>query len=419
MFRGKQAEIQDSTAPEVLLVGPADTGKTWAGLWHLHRLAMAYPLVGIIIRKRRVDMDSTVLATFRKLTKGNPHVNPYGGEKPIWYDYTSGARIWIAGIDNPGKSLGSEPDVVYVSQAEELYLNDWETLTSRANGRAGNLPYGQVIGDANPLNTGHWILERAKLGSLQVWNTRHADNPTLYDENGILTASGVQRLESLSKLTGVRRKRLFEGLWATAEGAVFDSFDRDIHVKERADTEMRYWALAMDEGYTHPAVILMVGVDGDGRLHVLREFYERGKLQASVVNAAVEMYSDRIQRGHEVKRDWRPVVVAVDAAAAGLVADLVNSGLPAESCKGRVLDNIAHLQNLLQVAGDGKPRLTVDPKCLNLINEFESFVWKKGKDEPVKEHDDAINALWYFCDWLYADTQYSRVGSARVQIGNY
>lgn len=380
---------------------------------------MVYPLVGIIIRKRRVDMDSTVLATFRKLTRTNPHVMAYGGEKPIWYDYSSGARLWIAGIDNPGKSLGSEPDIVYVSQAEELYLADWETLTSRANGRAGNLPYGQVLGDANPLNTSHWILERAKLGSLQVWNTVHADNPTLYDESGQLTASGVQRLDSLSKLTGVRRKRLYEGLWATAEGVVFDNFSRELHVRTRPDTEMKYWSLAIDEGYTHPAVILLIGIDSDGRLHVLREFYERGKLQAQVVNEAVTLYSDRVQRGHEVKRDWRPVVCAVDAAAAGLVADLINSGLPAESCKGRVLDNIAHVQGLLQVAGDGQPRLSIDPSCINLINEFESFVWKKDRDEPVKENDHAINALWYFCDWLYSDTQYSRIGNQRVKIGNY
>ena len=47
--------------------------------------------------------------------------------------------------------------------------------------------------------------------------------------------------------------------------------------------------------------------------------------------------------------------------------------------------------------------MTVDPSCVNTINEFESYVWKEGKDEPVKEWDHAMDATRYFAHWLYGD----------------
>ncbi len=69
--------------------------------------------------------------------------------------------------------------------------------------------------------------------------------------------------------------------------------------------------------------------------------------------------------------------------------------LPADGYKGRVLDGITAVQGYLAIQGDGRPRLTVDPSCVDTINEFESYVWKPEKDEPVKENDHAMDALRY------------------------
>jgi phage terminase large subunit len=151
----------------------------------------------------------------------------------------------------------------------------------------------------------------------------------------------------------------------------------------------------MDEGYTNPAVILLIGIDGDGRWHLFREYYERGALQSVVVNQAHEWMS--------VHDDVRVTTVAVDESAAGLIADLNNSGVPAQGAKGRVLDGIQAIQDRLKIQPDGKPRLTVDPSCVNAINEFESYTWKitnagMSKDEPNKENDHALDAIRYLND---------------------
>ena len=60
-----------------------------------------------------------------------------------------------------------------------------------------------------------------------------------------------------------------------------------------------------------------------------------------------------------------------------------------------MLDGITQVQGLLRVRDDGRPRLTVDPGCIDTINEFESYSWKPEKDEPVKENDHAMDALRY------------------------
>ena len=120
-------------------------------------------------------------------------------------------------------------------------------------------------------------------------------------------------------------------------------------------------------------------------MHILEEFYKRGVLQAAVV--------EQDKAWNEI---YQPYTIAVDAAAAGLIADLQDAGLPAEGAKGRVLDGITQVQKRLRVMGDGKPRLTVDPGCIETINEFESYAWKPEKDEPQKENDHAMDALRYF-----------------------
>ena len=369
---------------EYIATGGAETGKTLAACWKMHILSLKYAgLNGAIIRKTQKSLYGSVLQTWERVIKGAP-VKTFGGEKPEKYIYDNGSVIWVGGMDNADKVLSSERDFFYVNQAEELTLDDWEKMTTRTTGRGAIMPYTMTFGDCNPAGSKHWIRTRPNLRLIQ---TTHRDNPTIYNADGTLTEHGKRSMATLQALSGVRRKRLYEGIWATAEGAVYDMFDASVHVKERAASEFQSFGLAMDAGYTHPAVILLIGIDSDGRWHILREFYERGKLQEDIVKTAREWYIE-MSCG----------MVAVDEAAAGLIADLRNNGIPAQGAKGRVFGGITAVQDRLKIQGDGLPRLTVDPACVNTVNEFESYVWKPEKDEPVKENDHAMDAVRYFQD---------------------
>ncbi len=392
-LRGDCRAMFASTEHECIIAGPADTGKTYVCCLKAHVICARIPdTQGAIVRKTYNALAGSVLQTFARVIAGQG-VRIFGGETPSRFLYPNGSVIWAVGMDNPGRVLSTERDFFYVNQSEELMLDDWETLATRCSGRAAVVAHPQLFGDCNPRGSKHWIRERARQGRLRLLVARHTDNPTLYDEQGNPTEDGRKRLLVLENMTGMRRKRLFEGIWATDEGAVYEMFDVNVHRLVRKREAMKRWLLAMDEGFNNPAVILVVGEDSDGRWHVFKEFYQRGVLQSEVVATA-----DALSKEFSIANV--PPLVAVDAAAAELIASLVSAGLRAQGGKGRVLDGIQAIQNRLKVQGDGNPRLTVDPACENLINEFESYIWRDEKDVPVKEHDHALDALRYLHDML-------------------
>lgn len=395
--RGGAKELFYCKDPEIIIHGAAETGKTLALCWLLHITHSKYPnLHSSIVRKTQHSVYGSVLQTFQRVIAGSP-VKAYGGEKPERYIYPNGSTIWIGGMDNPDKILSSERYIIAAVQCEEFTLNDWEMLTTRATGRGFSIPHARVIGDANPAGSKHWIRQRKNLTLIQ---SRHEDNPTLYDDNGQLTAQGKITFSRLDNLTGVRLKRLRHGIWATAEGAVYDTFDSSVHIKTRPKEEFKEWYLTVDVGYTNPAVILLVGSDTDGRWHIAKEFYERGV---------------RPERHAEIIKEWyyehKPSLIVVDAAAAGFIATLNNMGVPAIGGKGDVEYGIGRILDRLKVQGDGLPRITVEPGVDNTINEFESYERQKTKDgvnkeAPKKENDHAMDAIRYLEDAIGDNTPF-------------
>src|SRR3990167_2646795 len=242
-----------------ILSGPSETGKTIAALSLVNRLAWEYAgCQGVILRKLKVDLTPTVLQTFEKKILGpDTPVDTFGGEHPQWYDYPNGSRVWVAGLDDPGKSLSSERDFAYVNQAEQVTRDDWETIGTRTTGRAGVIMPGLLFGDCNPAGQHHWILEMAREGALKLYRSTHRDNPALYDEAGNLTEQGGRTMEALGKLTGHRRSRLFAGDWVTPEGIVYSDFSEDNITAADPDPALPF-ELAADDGFVDPRVILFI-----------------------------------------------------------------------------------------------------------------------------------------------------------------
>lgn len=417
-LRGGNLEMLRSRDAQLILAGPAETGKSYACCIKVHLVAQRYAGAQIaMVRKTYNSITGSIGKTFERVTAG-AKVEAVGGKFPTRYIYPNGSTVWVGGMDNPDRVLSSERDMIYVAQAEELTENDWETLSTRCTGRGsiaknelGELVRPQLLGDCNPAGAKHWIKTKAAKGMLKLCNTSHRDNPSLYDDDGNITEQGKRSMAVLGTLSGMRRKRLLEGIWATAEGAVYDMFDSTVHVATRPLGDFRRWYLACDEGYTNPAVLLLIGEDSDGRWHVMREFYKPGVLQSVVVAQALEWFARPFANEPDERfRQIRCELAAVDESAAGLIADMVNAGIYAVGGKGRVLDGINRIQNRLKVQADGKPRYTIDPSCVEHINEFESYVWKKNassgvtRDEPQKEHDHSMDAARYLGDALNEPT---------------
>lgn len=411
-FRGGNLRAFGCANPEMILAGPASTGKTIATLSRLHRLAVDWPGAQLaIVRKTYASMVGTVVQSFKsKILGPNSPVVPYGGESPIWFDYPNGSRIWIGGMDNPNRILSSERDAIYVNQAEELTVGEWETLLSRATGRAGNIPkFGQLFGDCNPASERHWIPVRADEGALTLITSRHEDNPRIYDDAGHLTEQGRVEMAALDRMTGIRRARLRDGRWASVEGAVYPMFSRDTHVVPRFDlpAEWRRFC-AVDFGYTNPFVCGWFAVDPDGRLILYRYLYRTQRtIPAHVAQIKSLSVGERIE-------------TYVCDHDAGERAQMGEAGLFTIAAEKEIVPGIQEVTERLALAGDGKPRLTIcrdalveadttlveSKKPFAIEQEFDAYVYPKGsdgkpnKEAPVKEFDHAMDMLRYAC--MYA-----------------
>lgn len=371
---GAARELWRCRAPEVLIEGPAGTGKTRGVLEKINGLANKY--AGgrfLIVRKSRASMSETILPIFERDVL--PELSPIKGNQHrghrTHYDYPNGSIVVIGGMDNGDRIMSGEYDVIASFESHELTEEDHEKCISRL--RNPVMPYHQMISDTNPAHPGHWLNVRAERGAMVRLLSRHKDNPTLTPEY----------LDALSRLTGVRRYRLYEGKWAGSDGIVYDRWDRAVHVRERRGPWARV-ILGVDDGYTNPFAVLRGCVDGDGRVHIEGEGYGSGLNEAAKIGEVREWTT-----GYER--------IVADPSAAGLRGALLAAGLDVTEANNDVVAGINRVQDRLVVQGDGLPRLTVDPRCKNLIREMESYEWMpdKPKDTPKKVNDHAADALRY------------------------
>lgn len=401
--RGATLLVRSADASEVVLSGPAGTGKTRGALEWLHELALAYPgSRALITRRERNSLTQTALVTFNKQVR--PDLDGV-----IWrateqeYRYPNGSVIVVGGLDKEGRKVFSgQYDHIYVNEATELEEAHWENLTTRL--RNGKSPRPQILGDCNPDRPTHWLKVRScgygeTPGPHQktlMLESRHEDNPVLWDATaGDWTAEGRRYvLGVLEALSGPRKLRLRWGRWVRAEGVVYEGWDATIHLIDRFAVPYdwpRIWSI--DFGYRNPFVWQEWALDGDNRLYLCQEIYH--------TNRIVDDHAERIR--HLTATSPPPVAILCDHDAEDRATLERALGLPTTPAPKAKLPGIGAVQARLRVQGDGRPRLYVLRDALDerdevlseakkpcrTEDEFDSYVWndKTRKDEPVKEDD--------------------------------
>ena len=185
--RGAALDLWRCRELEILLEGPAGTGKSRAALEKLHAAAVKYPgMRGLIVRKTRSSASETVLVTFEEkvLTKGHHCLTGAHRRYRQSYEFRNGSTIVVGGMDRTGNQdhqariMSSEYDLVCAFEATEFSEDDWERMLTRLRNNA--MPYQQIIADCNPGAPTHWLNRRANEGNMQRLLSRHVDNPTLY-----------------------------------------------------------------------------------------------------------------------------------------------------------------------------------------------------------------------------------------------
>lgn len=434
--RGAARELFARRDPEVLMAGPAGTGKSLACLWKLHTMCLKNDgMRGLIARKVQRSIANTALDTYRKFVAtealNSGIVRYYGGSDvmPPQYQYIRNgkvaATIMIGGMDNPTKIMSSEYDMIYVQEATELTVTDWEMLATRK--RNWRVSFQQLMADCNPVQESHWLKQRCNRGQTTMLLSRHVDNPALYNDDGTETERGAAYMANLRSLTGVRRARLLDGKWASSDGQIYQRWDDAVHLIDRFEVPDDWPCVwTVDFGFTHPFVLQCWRTDPDGRLILEWEIYRTERLvedhaetvaRYCMVDPVREVESDgKLGPWRGTWRRPRPSAIVCDHDAGGRATLSAHLGIPTRKADKAVDTGIQATDSRMKVAGDGRPRLMImrdaciepDPARIaaarpaSTAEEVAGYVWavKPGgnsdlREEPNKVDDDGMDAMRY------------------------
>jgi phage terminase large subunit len=216
-----------------------------------------------------------------------------------------------------------------------------------------------------------------------------------------MTNAGKEYMSVLDALTGVRYLRLRKGVWAAAEGVIFDEFQPSIHLVPRYEVPRdwrRIWAV--DFGYVHPFVWQDWAVKPDGEMVLVKEIYRTKTL--------VEDHARKIKE--LTANDPKPYALVCDHDAEDRATLERHLGRPTRAANKNVSEGLQATASRFRPGPNGRPRLTImrdacvqpdkeliaakRPACT--ADEIPGYVWNDKKaEQPVKEMDDGCDTMRY------------------------
>jgi len=370
---GNHLDAWKCREPEMLVVGPAGTGKSRLLLELMQFRAMKYSgSRSLMVRKTRNSLTQSILPIYENNVAPENAFWIQGASKASRSSYylPNGSEIVLAGLDMPGRILSSEYDFIYVFEVTEpsgVEENDWEILISRLRSHAA--PYTQICADANPSGPNHWIKLRCDLGKCKLINTIHTDNPSLSPEY----------LDRLSKLSGHRRARLYEGLWVAAEGLVYPGLLERFTEHSEPPKGCDYYG-AIDFGFRdHFGVLLSCSYwAGDSQIIYL---YKERKVKECPLAVHVEW----------IKANAHPdTIFFCDSENPEAIHELRKHGIAAYPSMKNILFGIESVN--ASIEGN---RLFISNELVELKKEAEGYQYDGTKEKPVKKDDHLMDPLRY------------------------
>lgn len=456
------SDLYLSAASVKIAGGTYDAGKTFGLCAYIDYLAGQWPGARMTFVHRSLNrVYRNIIPTYEKYLGYKPpsrddnplgrDVTRFGGERPEFFEYNNGTRIYMNGVDKPQNLLSDFFDAAFVNQAELLPFEAWDELTARVSERAGTMPIASLVGDCNPNAPHHWIRQQTKDKKLEYFRMSFLDNPEIIEQGSdrlksfkiefennpdpklldkvmdLFSESGLRRVEKLKNLDGLRFKRGFLGLWASGEGLVFEEFEPETHIVDT--TIMPNWKryLSVDWGFRNPASVIWWALSPDDRLYAYKEIY-RTKLTKPELIRLIKENCDR--------RYDRIQYAAVDSADQDGVEQLRQAGFRVKEPKKDKVAQIDGVKERLKKDKTGQPAILFkrdrlvhppdedlkdDYRPVEVTDEFLSLSYAeklKGTrrdDEDVVGDNHGVDGTSYLVQSLGKQRS---IGSGRVIHGS-
>jgi PBSX family phage terminase large subunit len=280
----------------------------------------------------------------------------------------SGHEIIFRSLDDPEKVRGPNLNYAWVDEGSLVDRMAWSIVKGRV--RVGVNPQAWLTCTPKGRNYVWEEWERDANPDHPLYRVRTDENPELPE--GFAESLGY---------TGVFAAQELGGEFVAFEGLVWPGFTRPTHV-ERVECAGWRAVLGVDIGTRNPTCVLVARGDEDRR-HIESEIYRSG-LSSEEIIATVEAECDRV----------RADAIYADPSAAAYIETWQRHGYPAKKAENDVSFGIGI------VATGFANGMTIDPSCVNLISEIESYHYPENKtdsDKPVKQFDHAVDCLRYLC----------------------
>lgn len=165
------------------------------------------------------------------------------------------------------------------------------------------------------------------------------------------------------------------------EGLVYKEFNRERNVTTETPTNITDTILGIDFGYTNPASIIPIRIDGDSHYWIGEEWYKSRQTTEQIAEQALL---------------YRSTKCYPDPAEPDRIEILRKAGLNIREVSKDIVAGIDHVRELFK-----QGRIHIHPDCKNLIMELETYRYPDKKPEhneeekPIKENDHALDALRY------------------------
>jgi phage terminase large subunit-like protein len=222
------------------------------------------------------------------------------------------------------------------------------------------------------------------------------DNPYLTEEGKQLALSGLSQ-EDLDARQ--------HGRYISVGGLVYPEFDPERHVIDPISTPPGWMRFdSMDHGIRNPTAWLFSCVDHEGRVIVLDEHYEAGRIVAHHARIVKEKDAEF---GEPAYRVGDPSIRNIDPiTGTSIQLEYIYNGIPIILGNNDVSAGITRVKTRFMGNATLGPELYITKNCDRLIWELRKYRWGKWahkkmnydrnpKELPVKKDDHAVDSLRY------------------------
>jgi len=329
----------------------------------------------------RLLLESDQLSIFR------PFCTWFSGKRQLKFRDKTIATLGAKDEGAIGQFQGKTMSLVY---CDEMTLYP-ESIIDMIDTRLSN-PHSMGFASMNPSHPSHklkqWI-DKAESGDPNYYSLHFTLEHNPYVDDGY-----KQRIRD--SLSGLFYKRNYLGLWCLAEGAIFDFFDRKIHVVKRPPRSAEYWVAGIDYGVSNNFACVLMGVNtGHSTQSGPMKWFEKEYVWDSKKMGRQKTNSEYADDVEQFLEPYGVKTIYIDPSAASFRLELQRRGMHVVDADNDVMNGITYMTSEMC-----KGSLFVCQDCTELIKEIEGYVWdnkasERGEDKPLKKGDHCLDACRY------------------------